>query len=113
MKNDTGQVSEVTFHLTDETLHCSDSTRLQPARMQSLLVARSLHSRADSRGDGTYPSSTFWLSKSSILNSRVMNSYQQATCKCINVPKTVNKKHAYCHERPASVLNFFLVYVVR
>jgi len=81
--------------------------------MQSLLVARLLHSRADTTRDGTYPSSAVYLSKDSILKSEVMNSYQQAVCKSVKIPKVqTHSRHWYLlhhHKRLASVINFFLV----
>jgi len=75
------KVSEVRFQMTDETLRMQyDTTWLQEAVVQSLLVARLAHSRADTAADGNYPSSAFSLSRDSIFDNEVM--------KIINKPFT-------------------------
>jgi len=71
-----------------------DSTWLQEAGLQSLLVARSSHSIADTTRDETYPSSAFYLSKDSMFNNRVMNSYQEAICKSSNIPNNSTTQQA-------------------
>ncbi len=100
--------------MTDETFMMQyDSTWLQEAGVHSFLIARLLHSRADTTGGGTYPSSAFCLSNDSMFNNRVMNSWQQAICKSLTIPKDQKHGRHYCwlhyHKRLASVIDLFLV----